>query len=201
MACNLELHSCKKFSTSKGAGMSSPAQCSPQPAPRVGSGEIGEAFNSAEEAWLWTMAALIARAEGARSTPKFGKKIRPCEPDDIIMCLDALYKARRISLAHARILRVWGARRLLPDPTYPLERADSRLWNEAIRALELPLRIKGIVTGSPQLPSPGPLVASSANTRGHLPAKGTIGSPRQTAPAGRGAPSAPRHRSLERGRS
>lgn len=112
---------------------------------RVSSNEREDAFNSAEEAWFWTMAALAARAEGSRNTSTTGKRLRPCEPDDVIKCLDALYKARQINLAHARILRVWGTRRSPPDPTYPLEQADSRLWNEAIQALEWPLRAKGIV--------------------------------------------------------
>lgn len=131
--------------------MSPYVQCNPIILPRVNSGERWEAFNSAEEAWLWTMAALIARAEGSRGIPKVGKKLRPCDPDDIIKCLDALYKARRISLAHARILRVWGTRRSPPDPTYPLERADSRLWNEALTALDWPLRMKGIVADRPSV--------------------------------------------------
>lgn len=130
-------------------------QSNPNQTPRVNSGDLGEAFCNAEEAWLWTMAALTARAEGSCSAPKFGKKARPCEPDDVIMCLDALYKARRINLAHARILRIWGTRRSAPDPAVPLERADSRIWDEALRALEWPLRMKGIVADHPQIPSCG----------------------------------------------
>lgn len=151
--------------------MPSLAQCNPIPMPRVNSVEIGEAFSSAEEAWLWTIAALAARAEGSHSVPKFGKKIRPCEPDDVIRCLDALYKARRISLAHARVLRVWGTRQSAPDPAYPLERTDSRLWDEAIRALEWPLRMKGIVAGHLPLPTPRdtwshlPLIPGGASQR------------------------------------
>jgi hypothetical protein len=102
-------------------------------------------FRDAEEAWLWTMAALVARREGARYSANKGAVSRPCEPDDVVKCLDALYRQRRIDLAHARILRVWGERRVAPNPAYSSENGDWRLWREAMDRLEWPLRIKGIV--------------------------------------------------------
>ena len=102
-------------------------------------------FRSAEEAWLWTMAALRARREGARYTANRGLVSRPCEPDDVLRCLDALYRGRRIDLLHARILRKWGERQAVPDPAYATERCDFRLWREALERLEWPLRVKGIV--------------------------------------------------------
>src|SRR5690348_5720112 len=64
-----------------------------------------EPFRDAEAAWFWTMAALRARHEGARYTANQGKVSRPCEPDDVVKCLDQLYRRRRIDLVHARILR------------------------------------------------------------------------------------------------
>jgi hypothetical protein len=102
-------------------------------------------FRTAEEAWFWTMAALRARREGARYTANRGLVSRPCEPDDVVRCLDALYQRRRIDLVHARILRVWGERRLAPNPAYATERCDFRLWREALARLEWALRVKGIV--------------------------------------------------------
>jgi len=105
----------------------------------------GEPFRSAEEARFWTMAALVARREGARFGARAGRVVRPCEPDDVVKCLDTLYRRRRIDLTHVRILRVWGERQNAPDPTCVAERADSRLWREALDALEWPLRVKGIV--------------------------------------------------------
>jgi len=77
-------------------------------------------FRDAEEAWLWTMAALTARRAGARYTANQGRVMRPCEPDDVVKCLDGLYRRRRIDLVHARIMRIWasGRRRpILPSPT------------------------------------------------------------------------------------
>ena len=104
-----------------------------------------EPFRSAEEAWLWTMAALTARREGARYTANQGRTARPCEPDDVVKCLDALYRRRRIDLVHARILRIWGEPQAAPNPAYASERCDWRLWREALDRLEWPLRVKGIV--------------------------------------------------------
>jgi hypothetical protein len=113
-------------------------------------------FVTAEEAWLWTMAALVARREGAPltslrntvPTPAMGitPPTRPCEPDDVVKCLDRLYRQRRIELAHARILRIWGERQEPPDPHY--DHGDHRLWKEALDRLEWPLREKGLLAPS-----------------------------------------------------
>ncbi len=102
-------------------------------------------FRNAEEAWIWTMSALVARRDGARYTANKGRIGRPCDPDDIVRSLDALYRQRRIDLLHARILRIWGERGAAPDPTRKLEHADWKLWKEALERLEWPLRVKGIV--------------------------------------------------------
>jgi hypothetical protein len=102
-------------------------------------------FRDAGEAWIWTMAALVARRDGARYTANKGKIGRPCDPDDVVKSLDALYRQRRIDLLHARILRIWGERGMAPDPTHAMERGDWKLWKEALDRLEWPLRVKGIV--------------------------------------------------------
>ena len=102
-----------------------------------------EPFRSAEQAWFWTVAALAARRDGTHSSGRHTE--RPCDPDDILMCLDRLYRTRRIELLHARILRIWGERGIAPNPAYPRERCDWRLWHEAMERLEWKLRVKGIV--------------------------------------------------------
>ena len=103
-----------------------------------------EPFHSTEQAWFWTMAALSARHEGS-SNGGGPRVVRPCDPDDVVKCLDTLYRRRRIDLAHARILRVWGERQQAPDARYPAERSEHRLWQEAIDRLDWLLRMKGIV--------------------------------------------------------
>jgi hypothetical protein len=109
------------------------------------SGPRTQPFDGAEDAWLWTMAALIARREGARYGANKGLVGRPCDPDDVVKCLDGLYRQRRIDLAHARVLRIWGERQMTPSPSVGAEKNDYRLWIEALERLEWPLRVKGIV--------------------------------------------------------
>jgi hypothetical protein len=109
-----------------------------------------EPFTCAEDAWFWTMAALTARRDGARLAAGRGSIVRPCEPDDVVKTLDRLYRQRRIDLAHARILRIWGERQDQPSPRIPQERGDLRLWREAMDRLDFPLRAKGIVGGPPR---------------------------------------------------
>ena len=102
-----------------------------------------EPFRSAEQAWFWTIGALNARHE--RTSGSGSSAMRPCDPDDVLICLDTLYRARRIDLVHARVLRIWGERQTVPDVTYPAERADAIIWREAMERLEWPLRVKGII--------------------------------------------------------
>ena len=101
-------------------------------------------FRNVEEAWFWTMGALQARREGANS-PRGRGAPRPCEPDDIVRCLDGLYRRKRIDLGHARVLRTWGERGIPPRRHHAAEHAEARLWEEAMALLEWPLRVRGIV--------------------------------------------------------
>ena len=101
-----------------------------------------EPFPSAEAAWFWTMASLDAR-QGTRAPPPPG----PCRAEEVLRCLDTLYRRRRIEGLHARILRLYGRRNRAPDPSRPGERCDWRLWREAMDRLDFPLRQAGIVAG------------------------------------------------------
>ena len=123
---------------------SSPAPRRAAPARHTTGLPAATRFRDAEKAWFWTMAALAARRNG---TGRSGAGIvRPCDPDDILRCLDQLYRQRRIGVTHARVLRVWGERQTSPDLRYEGEAYDHRLWTEAMRCLEWPLRAKSIVS-------------------------------------------------------
>ena len=98
-------------------------------------------FVSAEAAWFWTAAALLARRDPAAPPPPCG----PCRPEEVVKCLDELYRNRRVELLHARILRLWGQRGVAPNPARLRERCDWRLWREALDRLDWPLRQRGIV--------------------------------------------------------
>jgi hypothetical protein len=64
----------------------------------VVSGPRTQPFDRAEDVWLWTMAALIARREGARYGANKGLVSRPCDPDDVVKCLDFIGSAVSILL-------------------------------------------------------------------------------------------------------
>jgi hypothetical protein len=106
------------------------------------SGTLGTPFSSAEDAWFWTMGALRARREGTRRGG--GSPGRPCDPDDVVRCLERLYRRNRITPAHARVLRFWGGRQVAPDRC-PRWESDCALWQEALARLDPMLREKGIV--------------------------------------------------------
>lgn len=103
------------------------------------------AFRDAQEAWFWTMAALVARRECSPRNVNGAGPPRPAMPEDVLHCLDTLYRGRRIDLLHARILRIWGERGVAPNLAWAAERNDARIWQEALERLEWPLRVKGIV--------------------------------------------------------
>ncbi len=102
-------------------------------------------FRSGEEAWFWTMAALMARRDGASAAWRPDGPSRPCDPDDVVRCLDTLYRQRSIDLLHARILRIWGERQRPPCAEHRGQRSDWRLWQQALGQLEWALRGRGIV--------------------------------------------------------
>jgi hypothetical protein len=102
-------------------------------------------FRSGEEAWFWTMATILARRDGAGLGWRPDATLRPCDPEDILKCLNALYERRGVALLHARILRVWGERQVAPDPELPEQADDARLWQQAMGQLEWALRGRGIV--------------------------------------------------------
>ena len=102
-------------------------------------------FRTAEDAWLWTIAALVARRDGAGVAWRPEGPPRPCEPDDVVQCLDRLYRERSIELLHARTLRVWGERQCAPRAGRPGQMSEWRLWHQALSQLEWALRARGIV--------------------------------------------------------
>lgn len=101
----------------------------------------GQPFRDAEACIFWMIEALAAAAETKRRMPP-----AICTPGDIVKCLDTLYRRRRIDLHHVRILRLWGHRGRAPNAADPREKADWRIWREALDRLDWPLRAQGIVS-------------------------------------------------------
>ena len=119
-----------------------PPSAAPPSAASSSAAPVLDAFPSAEDAWYWTVACLAAR-HGDGSPPP----VRSCRPEDVLHCLDRLYRRRRVQLVHVRIMRLWGERGRAPNPAHALERCDWRFWREAMDRLDWPLRQCGIVAG------------------------------------------------------
>jgi hypothetical protein len=101
-------------------------------------------FADAATAWTWCMQVLAARRDGAGAAFA-ARGIRPCEADDVVAVVDRLYRQRRITLAHARTLRIYGERQSAPNPRVQSEREDAALWRQALAQMEPLLRRKGII--------------------------------------------------------
>ncbi len=112
-------------------------------------------FDNAEEAWFWFIQAQEARNEGAQISAGASLFHRPCEPSDILKCVDRLYRHRRLMMDHLLVLRYYGKRRLSPDPRRIKEVRAFGLWKEALERLEPILVRKGIVRPKLSLPRPG----------------------------------------------
>jgi hypothetical protein len=112
-------------------------------------------FDNAEEAWLWFILAQEARNEGAQLSAGVSLFARPCEPTDILKCVDRLYRHRRLLMDHLLVLRFYGKRQLPPDPRRMKEVRAFTLWKEALERLEPVLVRKGIVRPKLSLPRPG----------------------------------------------
>lgn len=108
-----------------------------------GSGGRPAPFCCVEDAWFWTVSAMRARHTGSNKGDH-PKVTRPCDPDDVLKCLDRLYRGRRINLDHARVLRKWGEQQMTPHSVRS-GGTDPQLWREAMDRLGQALRHKGIV--------------------------------------------------------
>lgn len=112
-------------------------------------------FDNAEEAWLWFILAQEARNEGARFTAGISLVPRPCEPSDILACVDRLYRHRRLLMDHLLVLRHYGKRQMPPEAHRQKEARAHLLWIEALERIEPVLVKKGIVRPKLTLPQPG----------------------------------------------
>ncbi len=102
-------------------------------------------FDSAEEAWFWFILAQKAREDGARFVAGSGLVPRPCEPIDVLKCVDRLYRKRRLVMDHILVMRHYGLRQMPPDPRRIKEARAAKLWKEAMERLSDILVTKGIV--------------------------------------------------------
>lgn len=119
-------------------------------------------FDNMEEAWFWFIHAQEARNDGAQCRSGLGLAARPCEPADILQCLDRLYRNRRLSMDHLLVLRHYGKRQMRPEAARAREARAAALWQEALERIEPVLVRKGIVRPKLSLPRPGRYWAHTA---------------------------------------
>ncbi len=104
-------------------------------------------FDSAQEAWFWFIQAQKARNDGARFVAGLGIS-RPCEPIDFLKIMDNLYRKRRLSMDHFKVLRHYGVRGMPPEISRAKETRAWHLWHEALTRMEPILERKGIIARS-----------------------------------------------------
>lgn len=108
----------------------------------------GTPFDSAEEAWFWSVQAQDAKAAGARVVAGRGLVARPCEPGDVLRAVDRLYRRRQLLRDHLLVLVHYGRRLMAPDPARYREQRAHTLWREAFARLAPVLREKGIIAAA-----------------------------------------------------
>lgn len=90
-------------------------------------------FDSPETAWFWYLTARRMIQE--RGGGKGGYSVAPITVLDMDTVLVKLYRRRKITDRHLAVGRKYHAENRTPDPDYPTERDDARLWNELMDAL------------------------------------------------------------------
>ncbi|HCM83707.1 MAG TPA: hypothetical protein PKW15_08190 [Alphaproteobacteria bacterium] len=112
---------------------------------------IGIPFRNVEEAWFWFICAVEARRDGAVPGRGRGAVPRPCEPNDIYVTLERLYRNRRLRMEHMHVLSHYGRRRMPPEYHRRHEARAATLWREAMRELDVMLQRRGIVRNPLQI--------------------------------------------------
>lgn len=102
-------------------------------------------FASAEEALFWSIAAWIARQDGARIRSGQGSVPRPCEPQEVITLGERLARAGRLTVPQWKVMLIHGRCFLPPDPHDPRQRRRLDLWASGLSILEKALKAKEIV--------------------------------------------------------
>ena len=99
------------------------------------------AFDSAEDAWFWFIAAQAALNDGATVRRGQALQPRPCEPSDIYRVLDQLYRTRKITWEQIETLKHFGDRMMPPDAyrnnetrARPMDGVHWTLWSKCSSA-------------------------------------------------------------------
>ena len=72
---------------------------------------------------------------------------RPCDPDDVVLCVERLIREGRMGPQHTRVLGLWGKQGVRPCRPYGGVQ-DEAPWAEAMMMLGASLKAKGIISHS-----------------------------------------------------
>ena len=102
-------------------------------------------FETTEKAWFWyCLCRQLGFEKGHRQS---GQMARPCETSDIFISLKRLLCQGVLRRAHLLVLHIYGDRQEPPHINFGASERVCRLWQDAIAALDVLLREKGIVAG------------------------------------------------------
>lgn len=104
-------------------------------------------FKTSEECWFWYMRVLAQFNDALPMAIE--TETGPLDPGIISRALEQLYKSRRLSLNHLRVLRFYGERQKAPRPFIKSEEDVFILWRQALNALAEPLRNQGVLAEQP----------------------------------------------------
>ena len=102
-------------------------------------------FETTEKAWFWYC--LCRQLGFERGHRQDSRTARPCETSDIFISLKRLLNRGVLRPAHVLVLQKYGERQEAPHVNFGASNRVCRLWQDAIDALDLLLRQKGIVAG------------------------------------------------------
>ena len=104
---------------------------------------IATPFKDSEEAWFWYCRyeerSVFRSGKGARDV------LRPCQLDDIYICVARLFIDKKIGRRHIKTLVKYGNLLVPPDPRIEAEAMDALWWDDALDKLHTILAKKGVV--------------------------------------------------------
>lgn len=99
------------------------------------SSPVVQPFGSAEEAWFWSQ-------KPQSDSPPI---TRPCDPMQLFMMVERLYRQRHLTLDHLHVMRFYGQRQKRPNPGLRQEKRAHFLWVDAMRRLHAVFEKNGVV--------------------------------------------------------
>ncbi len=104
-------------------------------------------FENASEAWFWYCNSQNARYNCSNlANDHYTTIVRPCDPDDIYLCVARLIAEGEISQDQVMVLVKYGEYQFSPPANDNGDlTSESKLWDSAMKTIEKTLRAKKII--------------------------------------------------------